>query len=44
MSRQSREILKGTFLGHPVNDDHHIDVDDDGALDKRIIKRVAEII
>ena len=28
-------------MGHPVNDDHHIDVDDDGTLDKRIIKRVA---
>ena len=31
-------------MGHPVNDDHHIDVGHDGALDKMIIKRVAEII
>ena len=28
-------------MGHPVYDDHHIDVGHDGALDKRIIKRVA---
>ena len=28
-------------MGHPEDDDHHIDVGHDGALDKRIIKRVA---
>ena len=32
------------FWGHPVDDDHHIDVGHDGALDKRIIKRVADNI
>ena len=35
MSTQSREILKGFFWGHPVDDVQHIDVDDDDALDKR---------
>ena len=44
MSRQSRKILKGFFLGHPVDDDHHINVGLDGALYKRIIKRVADNI
>ena len=31
-------------MGHPEDDDHHIDVGHDGALDKRIIKRVADNI
>ena len=45
MSRQSRKnSRRNFFLGHPVDDDHHINVGHDGALDKRIIKRVADNI
>ena len=44
MSRQSRKNSKRNFFWHPVEDDHHIDVGHDGALDKRIIKRVADNI